>query len=72
MYCVKTPGAKEGQMKLKPLERFSACCQALLSKSGLTMGSTLLYRLNICLVFVIKNIVWPVILWPYPEEVVWT
>jgi hypothetical protein len=28
----KTPGAKGGQMKLKALERFSASCQALLSK----------------------------------------
>lgn len=42
-------------MKLKPLERFSASCQTLQSKSELTTGATLLYQLNICLVLAIKN-----------------
>ena len=42
-------------MKLKPLVRFSASCQALPSESGLTMGPTSLYPLNTCLVFVIKK-----------------
>lgn len=49
-------------MKLKPLEGFSASCQALPSESGLTMGPTSLYPLNTCLVFIIKKYGWPVIL----------
>lgn len=59
---IKTPGARGGQVKLNPMERFSAGRQALLTQSGLTVGATVQYRLNICLVFVIKNIVWPAIL----------